>query len=451
MIVEFAITNFRSIAGEQVLSLVCDSGGKADIARCAGIDDGSGLMLARSAALYGANASGKSNVLRALMALQSMVLFSRDMKMDEAIPDYDPFALDQQWEKVPTRFSLEFVANDLYETSRLHRYRLTLAYDATAIREETLLVYRTRRPTMIYSRIFGKSVTWGAYLTGSKQGIERLLLDNQMLLSVAANTRDHPLSVIYHYFKTKIISPVSALAMSGTPSTRSVALNHLRGEGAESFISAVGDMLKAIDTGIQGIRIKEQKNIPNIKFFDQFPDEVKKVAVDILKHRPFAMHNRYDGETVVGQEEFPMANESSGTKAFFEIAPVFVEALRDGNIVLLDELGNALHPDITRYIVTLFHNPDINRNNAQLLFSSHDVSLLTPELFRRDQLWFTQKNTRGVTQLYSLLEFKKSEVRKDTDFGTWYLQGRFGALPVIDRAGMEAALRGEATDDARKA
>ncbi len=190
-------------------------------------------------------------------------------------------------------------------------------------------------------------------------------------------------------------------------------------------------MTKVADPGITDFDLKRKKltlqDLPK-----EMPDEIKN---DIVKDGPTIVelkttHRKVDGESKdVGGVIFDLEdNESGGTQKLVKLAGPILDTLETGKVLVVDELDSRMHPLLTRLIVSLFNSP-ANRSNAQLIFASHDTTLLTPRLFRRDQVWFTEKDRYGATDLYSLVELKG--VRKEAAFGREYIQGKYGAIPFI--------------------
>jgi hypothetical protein len=193
------------------------------------------------------------------------------------------------------------------------------------------------------------------------------------------------------------------------------------------FKNNIINFLKVADTGIEGLEVKEEK----VSFImggnpDGTLDEREYMEEDIS-----VIHVAYDE---IGNQErviWRLTQESSGTIKLFEVAKPVMEVLRKGGVLIIDEINTSLHPLISGFIVQLFNSSKSNPKNAQLIFTTHDVTLLNKDLFRRDQIWFTEKNRRQMTELFSLNAFDKKEVRWDIPFDRWYLSGRFGALPNI--------------------
>lgn len=436
MIIEFIAENFRSIKEEQVFSLVADKSTVEHPDNYCTPECPGNIHVLKSAAMFGPNASGKSTILNAIITLKKLILKSIDFKIDQKIPWYSPHKLDKQFENKPTRFEIEFIASDLYDTSSPQRYVFKTSYNSDKIISEELFLYKSAKISLLYSREKDELIKWGDYLKGKKQSIESTLLENQLFLSVAGNSKDHPLNTIYRYFRDCIQNLDQSSILNNVEkknSTRKYLVNNELGD----ITNTVTNLLKAADIGIQKITIKniDVSNILIEKDINEkikIPDDIIDLIKQDLSQRPHAAHQKYDGNLDCGMHEFDISEESHGTIQLFELAGPIIQVLKTGCTLLIDEISANLHPDITKYIIRLFHDPKTNPNNAQLIFSTHDVTTLNSDIFRRDQLWFTNKSKYGATILYSLLEFGKNTVRKGTNFENWYLKGKFGALPAVN-------------------
>ena len=207
-----------------------------------------------------------------------------------------------------------------------------------------------------------------------------------------------------------------------------------RFEQDETFRQRVRDMVRLADVGVQDISIK---NIP--LDHPDLPEELREMLNKIANKegksesafevkRVETLHPIFDGETQNGEEAFDMDDESEGTQKFFALLGPLFHSLEKGGVLLIDELEARLHPLLTRELVRLFNSPESNPHNAQLIFATHDASLLGECLLRRDQVWFTQKNRFGATELFSLAEMKE---RKDASYLKNYMNGQYGAIPHI--------------------
>lgn len=434
MLIEFTVENFGSIKNEQVFSFVAEGEKNNHESNYFSPQTSGEISILKSAAIYGPNASGKTTILASILALRDLVLTTVEYKLDENIRGYKPFRLDIQSEERPTKFEIEFLAPDLYDTEIYQRYNYKVVYNKNEFLSEELFTYKSSKPSILYIRETNSPMKWGEYLKGKKQTIENVTRENQLFLSVAGNTKDHPLNTIYRFFRDCITSFHSEGIIGGM-NVNSKTRQQLVGSEADTFNEKLVQFLKAADTGITGIRVKKVK-YDNLKVEGPgpIPEEILEIIKEDLSNRPFAAHDKFDGTKKIGTQEFDIVTESHGTIQLFDMAGPIIDTLQKGSSMIVDEISTSLHPDITKYIISLFHNKITNPYNAQLIFSTHDITTLTSEMLRRDQVWFTEKDKYGATSLYSLLEFGKDKVRKETNYGNWYLKGKFGALPYVDKA-----------------
>lgn len=436
MIVEFVVENFRSIKDEQVFSLVADGSPDDHKENYFSFDDSGKMSILKTAVVYGANASGKSNLLLGLGVLRGFILGSSELKIDQDIHFFQPFQLDVESEDRPTLFEIEFIAPDLYDESLSYRYGYKVVYNREFVEKEELFFYKTSKSVNIFKRTHGNSIVFGEYLKGAKRTIENITRDNQLFLSVAGNSKDHALNVIYRYFRDFIFGE--------TTSDQRFTHQQMTGDDSSYYIELVGRMLKSADTGIQGVCLKglDQSKVL-IPDSENIPKEIMDKIKQDLSKMPHATHVKYNGEDVVGTEDFVLLEESSGTIKLFSVAGPVLHVLKKGGTLVVDEISTSLHPYITKYLIELFNSNVTNPKNAQLLFSTHDASILSSDIFRRDQVWFTEKDVYGATSLYSLLEFGKEVVRSNTNFSSWYMRGKLGAVPFVDHNLFNVAIEEE--------
>jgi AAA15 family ATPase/GTPase len=194
--------------------------------------------------------------------------------------------------------------------------------------------------------------------------------------------------------------------------------------------SDIINLIKKLDLGIDDISIKTRKVLPEDLL--EIPEEFRTLLISkkLQADDIYTTHKKYNAEgEVISLEQFDLdKNESEGTKKLFAFAGPILETLRKGEVIVIDELDARLHPLITRTIIDLFNSNETNINNAQLIFMTHDTNLLSDKIFRRDQIWFTEKDRQGATDLYSLVEYK---VENDASFESDYIKGRYGAIPFI--------------------
>ena len=421
MIVDFTVTNFRSIQDEQIFSLYVETAG-THLPENVSYPAGDKIGVLKSAGIYGANASGKSNLLMAFRALQYIVVNSGDLKEGNAVA-YEPYLLSESNQVAPTRFEIEFFVTPENKHSKSLRYRYVVAFTAQKIVEESLFFYPTTQRAMIFNRTIDD--TWETIRFGSlyKGGKKRLpFFENNSYLSKAGNSADAPQMIreVYNYLRSFIVY----LGVNQIEET----LGWFR--EIELTRKVIG-LLRFVDTGICGIRIEEKTNFDDIYIPDDIPSEIKKFILTQEKYKILFLHKTETGENqFLGEEK-----ESDGTRKLFRLAPLLIRTLSEGKVLIMDELESSMHPFMAELIIKLFNDPRVNKNNAQLIFSTHNINLMTPELLRRDQIWFTEKQ-QGATKFYSLDDFDKKKVKPQSPFNQWYAEGRFGAIPTIDYQGI---------------
>lgn len=415
MIIDFTVSNFRSIKDEQTFSLYAEKPGThlvENISYPAENDIG----ILKSAGLYGANASGKSNLLLAFEALRYIICGSENLKDGESIPWYHPFLLSKSTKSAPTKFEIEFVISK-------KRYRYNVAYTDKKIIKEELHYFSSASSAVIFKRTeidTWKSISFGSYYKGGKKRLP--FFDNNAYLSNAGNSADTPeiIREIYNFFRTDVFH----LGVN----ENFARLNWLEDN---ELVSRVSSLLTLVDTGINGISVIERTDDDSLHLPDRIPERLKQAILKDRKKKVLFSHLTDSGTTELFEEK----EESAGTRKLFNLAPLIIDALLDGGVLILDELDNSMHPFMAELIIKLFNDPHVNKNNAQLIFSTHNINLMSPEHLRRDQIWFTEKN-KGITKFYSLDDFDKKKVKPQSPFNLWYAEGRFGAVPTIDYQGI---------------
>jgi AAA15 family ATPase/GTPase len=303
------------------------------------------------------------------------------------------------------------------------RYEYSFSIDNTKVCEECLISYSSRKPSEIFYRKHGEPIKFNANFKGEKKSLESQLLDNQLLLSKGANNKFEPLMQIYEYFQKKINVFTSDF------SDHSYSLR--KSYEDDTFRKEIVNFLQVADTGIEDFFVrKEEVDQSSIRFADSFPDELKSMILERKSYQTNVSHVscEREGDNYTTDVLWPIDEESDGTQKLLAIAGPIIDILKKGSVLIFDEINNSLHPLISRFLVETFNNPEKNPKGAQLIFTTHDVTLLDNELFRRDQIWLVEKNRCGYTDFQSLCGF---EIRKDVPLERWYLSGRFGALPII--------------------
>lgn len=428
MIIEFTVRNFRSFSHAQTISLVAAT----DDTLKDNTVENSGFRLLRSVGVYGANASGKSNLVRAIGTLKSLVLNSAAEKPGAKL-SVAPFKLDGSFPKQPSEFSITFLHKGV-------RYEYELKVDDTRVHYESLVAYPKGYPQQWFERSWDgaeEKTDWyfGSYLKGEKASIQEKTRPNVLFLSAAAQWNNEQLSRVYDWFKS------SLQVVTGSRSLQDVTAEIIRGfESYEDLkrdvAQAIVRMVKKADFGITSVKVREQQ-IEKIQFDGDIPEEVQAYIRQMMeKDRPLRVEFVHENKVTGDEATLSFEEESSGTQRFFQMLGPWVTAMYNGFSIVLDEFEASLHPKLTRELLKLIQNPEISPSGAQLLFTTHDTTLLDPTLIRRDQVWFTEKDTGGATHLFAMTDYKDRTVRKGEALQKGYLSGRYGAVPILDQFGL---------------
>lgn len=424
MLIQFGVGNYKSfkevVTFSMIAARITAKDKRLDENNVFKVDDE--LNLLKSTAIYGANASGKSNFISAVRFMKRFVLdSSKDTQANEAIL-VESFRLNTETANQPSFFEMIFIIDG-------HRYRYGFEVTSEKITSEWLYHVPTSREAKLFERRDGKIEVLTAFKEGKE--LKDKTRDNALFLSVAAQFNGTISKKILQWFKN--LGIISGLDDMGLRSytVKTFDNNEYRDE--------ILRFVKKLDVGVDDIQIRKSPlTLPSVdKVPDEFKgliEELKKVSssinigmeqMDILTaHRKFSA----DGQ-IAGVELFDIDdNESEGTKRIFSMAGPLVDTLKNGTVLLVDELDARLHPLITRAIISLFNSSETNPQNAQLIFATHDTNLLSKDIFRRDQIWFAEKDKFSATHLYSLVEYK---VRNDASFESDYIHGRYGAIPFI--------------------
>jgi AAA15 family ATPase/GTPase len=407
MIVDFTFKNFRSFRDETVLSMHAEHP-KHNLLNNIAYPADDGIAVLKSAVIYGANASGKSNALVALGALKFIVCETHALSENRRIDCYDPYLLSESTKNAPTEFEIEFVSPG----GKRFIYQIT--YTENEIISESLDYIPKKTPANLFIRKPGdtwNTIGFGAYYKGGYKKIP--LFKNNSYLSKAGNSAAAPKIIreAYEYF--------SNMMVFGLDYKMPIASIYQH----DSMLLIASELLQKVDVGISDISKKEKdfNNLPN-----DMPNRYRERFIRENKYEFLFHHMNESGKDVL----FAKTEESEGTQKLFSMFPAIVTSLSLGNVLVMDELETSFHPHIAEMLIKIYNDPAVNVNNSQLIFSTHNVELMSPRLFRRDQIWFARK-TGGASKLYSLDEFDKSTVTPTSPFGDWYSDGRFGAIPNL--------------------
>lgn len=393
MILEFYVSNYLSIKDGLKISFVATSlkDSLSESNDMIALSD-TGLMLLRSAVIYGANASGKSNVLKAMAFYRYFITDSfKNSQAGEAI-DVENFRLNATSIYEPTTMEATFIVGDFI-------YRYGFEVDSKVVRSEWLY-QRTNKKRAKEIEIFYRTEEETSVHQKSPLLLElvnkRMVRDNALLLSAAAQFNEPKAVNILQW-----MNDIRVIFGNEEEKLWNQAIKSLDDENLRLRIT---NFAKYADLGIESI-----------------------VKID---NRIVSKHRQFDDE---GRETSDVAfsfsgNESEGTIKYFSLSYPIIDTLDNGKLLIIDELDSKLHPLLVRKIISLFNSAKTNPKGAQLLFTTHDTFLLSAGMFRRDQIWFTQKDSFGATEAYSLVEYK---VRSNTLFERDYLLGKYGATPII--------------------
>ncbi|GAA3926790.1 AAA family ATPase [Chitinophaga oryziterrae] len=418
MLLSFAVTNFRSIRERVELNML-KTGLKGLHSNYFDISNKRHLL--RSSAVYGPNASGKSVFLMAINVLEFLVERSSGFRPDQAVELYEPHRLEKSFASAPVFFEISFISNET-------QFDYSISFSQERIETEELYYYPTNTRTLLYSRYAEKEMKFGDYYKGAKKTLEKLLLPNQLFLSKAAENNVEVLMEPYRFITQKMM--VYPFMEDYHESSYARLYARRLAEDKESvFSKRFNALICAVDTGITSVSV-EEVDWSGFKFPGSLSEEVKKRFQEDYKYDIKTKHTVYEGVNHVGDVIFDVHEESSGTKSLFVIGGIIIEALETGSVLIVDEFEKSLHPIITQFLIQLFHNPLVNKRNAQLIFATHDVTQLSNDNFRRDQIWFTEKNEFGATNLFRCSDI--TGLRLGTPLDKWYATGRLGATPIIN-------------------
>ncbi len=417
MLLEFSIKNFLSIKDEVIFSLYASDEIKGHEKR--NLIPVAGQHIMKTAVIYGANASGKSNLIKAMGFMRGVIANSLKLNPEEPIvsaQSYPSFQLHSESAKAPLEMEVSFLYQDIY-------YRYGFALDADRIHREWLYFAPQESESLLYERRFEEGLY--AYdipenfLIATDFSKDRTLPANTLLLAVLAKFTDSPARRVMEWMGNtfNVISSPDEEAYEGFTSSK---LNE------EDYRTDILSFLKVADVGIEGVFLESE-------MADDLPDEIseklrKKLIFPEAKQVVF-QHSIFDDKGMVtGRKHWGQNHESAGTQKLFALSGPLIETLRKGYTLMIDELDAKLHPMMMRFILGLFHSQEYNPHDAQLIFATHDTQLLSPRFFRRDQVWFTEKKPYGATELYSLADF---DLDDEADFSRDYFQGRYNAVPFI--------------------
>jgi uncharacterized protein len=413
MLIDFSAENFRSVRDRATLSFVASPDSSHRSTHCLATGLRSVPWVTRGAAVYGANASGKSNLIFGLVTMGNMVRQST-LTETQFAEFYTPFRLEKGSAGQPTEFEVNLLLSGV-------RYEYGFSYDGQRIRSEWLTVYRTGKGQKWFDRTWDEESgeeLWGTFSThfsGPRETWRKATRPQALFLTTAVQLNSELLKPLFDWFTGGLVV-VNAVSMLGLGFT----LQRLDEAG---FKERVLEVLRAADIHIADIKIERRPGHQfNLSFEAGKPPTVLAREGEV----PFVTfgHRVEGGETVYFDPRF----ESTGTQMLFACIGPVLDALENGKLLVIDDVDASLHPMVTRFVAGLFHDPSISKKNAQLWITTHDTSLLDTDVMRRDQFWFVDKDERQASILIPLTDFSP---RKNEALERGYLRGRYGGVPFI--------------------
>lgn len=409
MLLRFGVANHRSIRERQEISLVASKlkGGTTQPIEVAGLKE----QVLPAALVYGANASGKSNLLGALSAMCEHVRDSFHKRAPNAGVPRDPFRLDDVSIDRATEFDIDFIVDGV-------RYEYGFACNDARFTAEWLYAYPAGSRQVWLERN-NDDFRFGRGLKGENKTIASITRSNSLFISTAAQHSHKQVAELYNCLARGI-----ALDLSVEISAAEIDMN------AGILDSELVEFLRYADVGIVDVRKDEispderaahEKILENLKAAFAEQGEIK---LNVPSHRIRFGHSTNSGTTAY----LDLSAESRGTLRLTKLVYFALAALRHGKVVVIDELDASLHTLLASRLIELFGNPKLNPKGAQLLATTHDTHLLCSPAIRRDQIWFAEKNREGATSIYPLTDIR---TRAEDNLERGYLQGRFGAIPFL--------------------
>jgi hypothetical protein len=415
MLVQFAVENYMSIRDKVYLSLE-PSKDKMHPENLIMKGDNKAI---NTAAIYGANASGKSSLFKAITISLLMIRNSNNVQVTDKLPVV-PFKFDFESRNKPTSFEFTFIAKD--EKKYIYGFSAT----SEKIVEEYLYCYNSAKPTLIFDITENEDPKFVRGYKAKLEAAYQMNTSNKLFLSTATTWNAECTKVPFEWLAEAIDTFTEIMDLSG------MAFEKYRTDETKEYTEFTKRLLQQADINISSIEV-DAKEVTQGSIL---PFEI------VVQGKVFRPNEgkQYDmkittGHTVINtkgeKEEYQLTlqEESLGTQQLFFYGPILKDAFEKGKTIVLDEIDKSMHPSIVKFIINLFRDPEINKNGAQLIATTHETGLLSLDMFRRDQIYFTEKDAKtGVTDLYSLDEFS---VRKTENIEKGYLMGRYGAIPFL--------------------
>lgn len=419
MLLEFTVGNFLSFKEKNILSLNATAVKEYVDTNLISTER---YQLLKGAVIYGANSSGKSNLIKGMSIMRRLVLQSFEQSSTAEL-NITPFLLNTDSEEKPSFFEVLFLMNGA-------RYRYGFEVDNIAVKSEWLFEAKKQVEKPLFVRENDGIEVMKAFPEG--KNLEEKTRDNALFLAVVDQFNGKMAKAIMNWFNNFVtISGLSHERYTG------ITFSLLENEETKPVLQT---FFNNADLGFDSVKLNK-KEFDAARLPKDMPESIMQEISMKLQGQTMVdaitLHKKYnDKNKVVGTVEFDMdSQESAGTNKVFNMSGPVFDVLHDGGILVVDELDASLHPLLTLAITKLFNSQEHNPKNAQLIFATHDTNLLSYGNYRRDQIYFVEKDKYGASDLYSLVEYKEEgatkAVRKDRSFEKDYIQGRYGAIPFI--------------------
>lgn len=412
MIIEFSVENFRSFRDKQILSFVAAKNKPDQISNTISTGISTPPNILSSTVIYGANASGKSNLIKAIQYMQAVVTRSATKTPDQPFKKQQ-FRLDATSENHESEFEITFIIEAV-------RYEYGFSLNSERITREYLLVYKSFKPQRWFDRTYNPNTQkdeyeFSASLKGKKSTWVESTRHNSLFLSMAVQLNSEMLKPIFKWFSNNLV-----IWNETSPLNAQFSIDKLRTqEGAKEICN----FLNSADIDVDHIDIMTKK-VPGQSVHFDFSTGKTEVRNEEVEENLLLFYHH----TQSAKAAFSLEEESEGTRNLLFLAGPILDILSKGLVLLIDELDTSLHTLLVRRLIELFHNPSVNTKGAQLIFSTHDTSVLNSDVFTPDQIWFVEKDIDLASNLFSLIEFSP---RKNEALEKGYLIGRYGALPFF--------------------
>ena len=415
MLVQFTVENFLSIRDKVYLSLEPSK----DSEHPENLITKGDYKAVNSVAIYGANASGKSSLFKAITVALIMIRNSNNVQVTDKLP-MTPFKFDFESRNKPTSFEFTFIAKD----GRKYIYGFSATTEKVV--EEYLYCYNTSKPTLLFDLNENEKPKFNRAYKVKLEAAYQMNTANKLFLATATTWNVECTKSPFEWLAESIDTFTDVMELGG------VAFEKYRTDENRKYIEFTKNLLKQADINISSIEVdaKEVMGGPALPF--QIVVQGKIIPPNEGKHYDVEITTGYTVVDENGEKtEFSLTlqEESIGTQLLFFYGPLLKDAFEKGKTIVLDEIDKSMHPSLVKFIMNLFRDPDVNKNGAQLIVTTHETGILSFDMFRRDQIYFTEKDSKsGVTDLYSLDEFS---VRKTENIEKGYLMGRYGAIPFL--------------------